>query len=140
MISFSGSMSIIKAMTSQLDYYNCDFPPSHLRKFAWRKIQDNAPDVYYLLSKMHFDKDTLDNLLRKHKNGGGNLTSQEVACDWVRQTRDVWLPWLPPGSLNKVPVYLGGMFPLTVSEDAVWSRPGILQGKNDNNIIIALSH
>ena len=130
MISFSASVSIIKAMTSQLDYYNCDFPPSHLRKFAWRKIQDNAPDVYYLLSKIYFDKDTLDILLRKHKNGGGNLTSQEVACDWVQQTRDVWLPWLPPGSLNKVPVYLGGMFPLTVSEDAVWSRPGILQGKN----------
>lgn len=129
MISFSASMSFIKAMTSQLDYYNCDFPPSHLHKFAWGKIQDNAPDVYYLLSKMHFDKDTLDSLLHKHKDGGGNLTSQEVACDWVRQTRDVWMSWLPPGSLNKVPVYLGGMFPLSVSEDVVWSRPGILQGK-----------
>lgn len=129
MISFSASMSFIKAMTSQLDYYNCDFPPSHLRKFAWGKIQDNAPDVYYLLSKMHFDKDTLDSLLHKHKDGGGNLTSQEVSCDWVRRTRDVWMSWLPPGSLNKVPVYLGGMFPLSISEDVVWSRPGILQGK-----------
>ena len=130
--SFSASISFIKAMTSQLDYYyNCDFPPSHLRKFSWGKIQDNAPDVYHLLSKMHFDKDMLNELLRKHKDGGGDLTSQEVACDWVRQARDVWLPWLPPGSLNKVPVYLGGMFPLSVSEDAVWSRPGILQGKID---------
>lgn len=129
MIFFSAGVSFVKAMTSQQDYYNCDFPPSHLRKFSWRKIQDNAPDVYNLLSKIHFDKDTLDNLLHKHKNGGGNLTTQEAACDWVRQTRDVWMTWLPPGSLNKVPVYLGGMFPLSVSDDAVWSRPGILQGK-----------
>ncbi|XP_078367736.1 uncharacterized protein LOC144651661 isoform X1 [Oculina patagonica] len=143
----SAGVSFIKAISSQQDYYNCDFPPSHLHKFSWRKIQDNAPDVYYLLSKMHFDKDTLDNLLQKHKNGGGNLTSQEVACDWVRQTGDVWMSWLPPGSLNKVPVYLGGMFPLSVSEDAVWSRPGILQGalmalekiNQDNKILSSYS-
>ena len=117
-------------MTSQLDYYyNCDLPPNHLHKFAWGKVQDNAPDVYYLLSKMQFGKDTLNELLHKRKDGGGNLTSWEVACDWVHQNRDVWLSWLPPGALDKVPVYLGGMFPLSITEDAVWSRPGILQGK-----------
>ena len=129
MISFSAGASFVKALESQQGHYNCDFPRSHLYKFAWAKIQQNAPDVYYLLSKMHFDKVTLDDLLAKHENGGGNLTSWEVACDWLRQSRDVWLPWLPPGIINKVPVYLGGMFPLSVSEDAVWSRPGILEGK-----------
>ena len=129
MISFSASVSFIKALESQQNHYNCDFPHSQLHKFAWGKIEQNAPDVYYLLSKMHFVKDALDNLLRKHKNGEGNLTSQEVACQWVQQNREAWLPWLPPGSLGKIPVYLGGMFPLSASEDAVWSRPGILQGK-----------
>lgn len=124
----SASMSFTKALESSQDYYNCDFPPSHLYKLAWGKIQQNAPDVYYLLSKLHFEKGTLNKLLQKHENGGSNLTSQEIACDWLRQSRDIWLPWLPPGSLSKVPVYLGGMFPLSKSEDAVWSRPGILQG------------
>ena len=95
---------------------------------AWAKIQENAPDVYYLLSKLYFDKETLNNLLQKHIEGGGNLTSQEIACNWLQQSRDMWLPWLPTGSLSKVPVYLGGMFPLSESEDVVWSRPGILQG------------
>ena len=95
---------------------------------AWAKIQENAPDVYYLLSKLYFDKETLNNLLQKHVDSGGNLTSQEIACNWLQQSRDIWLPWLPPGSLSKVPVYLGGMFPLSESEDVVWSRPGILQG------------
>lgn len=122
-------MSFIKALTSQQDYYNCDFPHSHLHKFAWAKVQDNAPDVHHLLSKLYFDKETLSNLLHKHVNGGGNLTSQDIACGWLQQSSDVWMQWLPPGSLNKVPVYLGGMFPLSVSDDAVWSRPGILQGK-----------
>ena len=128
-ISFSENLSFIRALGSQWENYNCDFPDSHLYKFAWAKIQQNAPDVYHLLSKMHFDKGTLDYLLRQHVNGGGNLTSEEVACDWLRQARDAWLPWLPPGTLSKVPVYIGGMFPLSVSEDAVWSRPGILQGE-----------
>ena len=95
---------------------------------AWGKIQENAPDVYYLLSKLYFDKETLNNLLQKHIDSGGNLTSQEIACDWLQQSRDIWLSWLPSGSLSKVPVYLGGMFPLSESEDVVWSRPGILQG------------
>ena len=95
---------------------------------AWGKIQENAPDVYYLLSKLYFDKETLNNLLQKRIDSGGNLTSQEIACNWLQQSRDIWLSWLPPGSLSKVPVYLGGMFPLSESEDVVWSRPGILQG------------
>ena len=95
---------------------------------AWGKIQENAPDVYYLLSKLYFDKETLNNLLQKHIDSGGNLTSQEIACNWLQQSRDIWLSLLPPGSLSKVPVYLGGMFPLSESEDVVWSRPGIFQG------------
>ncbi|CAH3138826.1 unnamed protein product [Porites lobata] len=125
----SAGVSLTKALESPQDnYYNCDFPPSHLTKMAWGKIQENAPDVYYLLSKLYFDKETLDNLLQKHIDSGGNLTSQEIACDWLQQSRDIWLSWLPSGSLSKVPVYLGGMFPLSESEDVVWSRPGILQG------------
>ena len=128
-IPLSAGVSLTKALESPQDnYYNCDFPPSHLTKMAWGKIQENAPDVYYLLSKLYFDKETLNNLLQKHIDSGGNLTSQEIACDWLQQSRDIWLSWLPPGSLSKVPVYLGGMFPLSESEDVVWSRPGILQG------------
>lgn len=128
-IPLSASVSLTKALESPQDNdYNCDFPPSHLTKMTWGKIQENAPDVYYLLSKLYFDKETLDNLLQKHIDSGGNLTSPEIACDWLQQSRDIWLSWLPSGSLSKVPVYLGGMFPLSESEDVVWSRPGILQG------------
>lgn len=121
-------MSFIHAFSSQQGYYNCDFPPSHLFKFAWGAVQDSAPDVFYLLSKLYFDKETLSGLLQKHACGGGNLTSEEIACDWLQQNRDTWMQWLPSGSFNKTPVYLGGMFPLSDSEDAVWSNPGILQG------------
>lgn len=128
-IIFSTNASFVKALESPQENYNCDFPESHLYKFAWAKIKQNVPDVYYLLSNIHFDKDTLDNLLDLAKNGVHNLTSWEVACKWLRQARDLWLPWLPAGTLGKVPVYIGGMFPLSVSEDAVWSRPGILQGE-----------
>lgn len=124
----SANVSFIHAFSSQQGYYNCDFPPSHLFKFAWGAVQDSAPDVYYLLSKLYFDKETLSGLLQKHAYGGGNLTSEEIACDWLQQNRDTWMQWLPSGSFNKTPVYLGGMFPLSDSEDAVWSNPGILQG------------
>ena len=126
---YSPNVSFITAMTSKLGPFNCDFPHSHLQKFAWGKVKQNSPDVYHTLSRMYFDRNTMNDLLSKHKNGGGNLTSQEVACDWLEHSKDVWLPWLPSESFNsRIPVYLGGMFPLSTSDDAVWSRPGILHG------------
>lgn len=123
-------MSFVKAVESQQEnYYNCDFPLSHLYKFSWVKIRQNAPDVFQVLSNMHFDKGSFSNLLYQHQVGGGNLSSEKVACGWLRQNRDVWESWLPLGTFRKSPVYIGGMFPLSVSDSAVWSRPGILQGE-----------
>ena len=123
-------MSFVRELGSQQGNYDCDFPRSHLYKFSWEKIKENAPDVFHVLSNMYFDKDTLNSLLHKLQVGGGNSTSEKVACDWLRQNRDVWQAWLPSGTLNNIPVYIGGMFPLSVNEDAVWSRPGILEGAN----------
>lgn len=122
-------MSFVKAVESQHENYNCDFPLSHLYKFSWVKIRQNAPDVFQVLSKMHFDKGTLSNLLHQHQVGGGNLSSERVACGWLRQNRDVWESWLPVGTFSKSPVYIGGMFPVSVNDNAMWGRPGILQGK-----------
>ncbi|XP_029195937.2 uncharacterized protein LOC114961433 isoform X2 [Acropora millepora] len=123
-----GTVSFVKAVESQHENYNCDFPLSHLYKFSWVKIRQNAPDVFQVLSKMHFDKGTLSNLLHQHQVGGGNLSSEKVACGWLQQNRDVWESWLPVGTFSKSPVYIGGMFPVSVNDNAVWGRPGILQG------------
>ena len=68
-------MSFVKAVESQQENYNCDFPLSRLYKFSWVKIRQNAPDVFQVLSKMHFDKGALTNLLYQHQVGGGNLSS-----------------------------------------------------------------
>ncbi|XP_068721735.1 uncharacterized protein [Montipora capricornis] len=126
--SCRGNVSFVRELGSQQGNYDCDFPQSHLYKFSWEKIKENAPDVFHVLSNMYFDKDTLNSLLHKLQVGGGNSTSKKVACDWLRENRDVWQAWLPSGISNNIPVYIGGMFPLSVNEDAVWSRPGILEG------------
>jgi len=122
------TVSFVKAVESQHENYNCDFPLSHLYKFSWVKIRQNAPDVFQVLSKLHFDNDTLSNLLHQHQVCGGNLSSERVACGWLRQNRDVWESWLPVGTFSKSPVYIGGMFPVSVNDNAVWGRPGIIQG------------
>lgn len=121
-------MSFVEVMNSENGTFDCDFPNNHLWKFAWSKVKESAPDVYHLLSKLYLPRNQLDQLLQQHEDAGGNMTSQSLACYWLRQSRNVWLSWLPPRRPGKIPVYLGGMFPLSMAKDAVVSSPGILTG------------
>ncbi|XP_032231213.2 receptor-type guanylate cyclase gcy-2-like [Nematostella vectensis] len=108
----------------------CDFPLMRLKKFAWSQVKAGAPEVYHLLTKMYFSQDELNSMLLNHVDSEGSKTSKELACDWLQRKRDMWSSWLPVQNIlnGKVPVYLGGMFPMSHDPDAVWSSPGILAG------------
>lgn len=112
---------------------DCDFPFNHLKKFAWFEVKSGAPEFYHVLEKMYLTQKQLISLLHNHKDAGGTMSSYDAACDWLRQARNVWLSWLPSGlHTGKVPVYIGGMFPMDENEAALWVRPGILEGECDS--------
>lgn len=107
----------------------CDYPQNYLKKLVWNKVKSNAPDFYHLLENMYIGYDEFNLLLGQHKDAGGAFTSKGVACHWLRKKKSVWSSWLLSGlPSGKVPVYLGGMFPMDDNDGALWVRPGILTG------------
>jgi len=107
----------------------------HLKKLAWHQVQKGAADFYHVLQQLYLGLKDLNQLLRQHKDIGGSMSSEELACHWLRQKESVWLSWLPSGiQSGKVPVYLGGMFPMDQNDGALWVRPGILTGKSSYSL------
>lgn len=49
-----------------------------------------------------------------------NVTVKEVACDWLKDNKDVWRYWRPHD--DKEVLYIGGIFPLhgsTYTSDSI---------------------
>lgn len=50
---------------------------------------------------------------------------EKAACRWMRENKFVWESWEPKGGNGKVPLFIGGIFPITGS----YTARGILVGK-----------
>lgn len=50
---------------------------------------------------------------------------EEAACRWMKENRIAWQSWEPKGGNGKVPLVIGGIFPITGS----YTARGILVGK-----------
>lgn len=101
---------------------NCDFDGNQYEKFVWSKILYSAPEVYDVISKMSFNNEVYDALLKRYKHYG---SAEKAACHWLRSSKDVWSKWIPPNLSSKIKVSLLSFFPLSGSR---WSQPGLLQG------------
>lgn len=105
-------------------YYpnNCDFDGNQYKKFVWTKIRYSAPEVYDVISKMTFNDEIYNSLIKRYKHFG---TAEKAACDWLRYNQNVWNKWIPPNLSSKIKISLLSFFPLTGSR---WRQPGLLQG------------
>lgn len=80
-------------------------------KLVWSEIKNIAKPIFETIYKMSFDSSSYENLLQIH-NGMVNESFRDSACEWLRQSKDIWTKWLPL-NLEKKNIYIGGIFPLT---------------------------
>lgn len=57
-----------------------------------------------------------------------------AACKWMNDNEDVWESWKPKWGPGKVPLFIGGIFPITGS----YTAKGILLGEFSYQPIIIL--
>ena len=108
----------------------CDFEVNQLSKFMWVLMRTHTPEAYHLITSMEFTQAEYERLLRLNARLNptylDNSTYYDLtACEWVRDNRDKWAPWLPSNLSSKTKIYLGGMFPET---GPYWRQPGIAPG------------
>ena len=134
--------------------FDCDFQIHQLTKVMWGVMRSHIPEAYRLISNIEFSQDEIEDLLMGFTtlNDANELLGvdevlEQTACSWLRNNRNLWFKWIPENVSSKMPIYLGGMFPLT---GPYWRQPAILEGRficfmflwsrNNNNIIIISSH
>lgn len=55
--------------------------------------------------------------------GSGSIV-EDVACKWLQENKEVWESWEPKGGNGKIPLYIGGIFPISGS----YTERGIVIG------------
>ncbi|XP_074645062.1 uncharacterized protein LOC141914425 [Tubulanus polymorphus] len=105
---------------------DCDFEINQLTKVVWSRLKRNAPEAFHLINNIEFKQQTYQDIIDKYRDmeaKRSSIQAHEVACEWVRENKDIWKHWIPPDLTNKTKIYLGGMFPLTGRH---WTGPGLL--------------
>ncbi|KAL8610364.1 hypothetical protein ACOMHN_041178 [Nucella lapillus] len=103
---------------------NSEFLVNQFSKVAWYRVKAGARQAFDLVSRMSLPQHTYYQLLeqsRLHPHQG----PRQLACEWVREERQVWDTWLPFPVTTRPKLYLAGLFPL--SGDA-WIQPGLIEG------------
>lgn len=95
-------------------------------KVAWYRVAAGAPDAFHVVSKMSLSQQAYYHLLDFFRLQPA-LQPQRVACQWVRDNRDVWEKWLPPTFTEKPKLYLAGLFPMS---GGFWPQPGLVEGRH----------
>ena len=94
-------------------------------KVAWYRVAAGAPDAFHVISKMSLSQQAYYHLLDFFRLQTAPQP-QRVACQWVRDNRDVWEKWLPPTFTEKPKLYLAGLFPMS---GGFWPQPGLVEGR-----------
>lgn len=102
----------------------CEFRWNNLEKFVWNKIQVNIPEAAHVISKLKFPPQQYQALLQAYSK---TLSTEKVACDWLKDNEVTWRSWIPPDLSHKPRIFLLGMFPLSGS---LWQQPGLKAGKS----------
>lgn len=110
---------------------DCDFEVNQLAKIVWSMMKSHAPEAYHVIQRVSFGQDQYDEILRDffRRNGAENITRDEAleqtSCDWLQQNQEIWSKWIPKTTGSKMPIYIGGLFPIT---GPFWRQPGIVTG------------
>jgi len=73
----------------------CDTVATTVYKLRRRDLADRAPEAAYVIDHLQVSQEQMDMLLSMHQDGGGNLTTREAACYFVKtmtETVDKALP------------------------------------------------
>lgn len=96
-----------------------------LVKLAWAKVEPNAYTLYIGLRQFKFSDDDYRFLLNLYERYA-NMTMEQIACEWMKQRKDVWKVW-EERSPEKPIIHIGGIFPMTSSS---YNGMGIASGAN----------
>jgi hypothetical protein len=105
----------------------CEFRWNKLEKFVWNKINVNIPEAAHVISKLKFPSQQYEALLQGYTK---TLSTEKVACDWLKDNEVTWRSWIPPDLSHKPRIFLLGMFPLS---GGLWEQPGLKAGKFENS-------
>jgi len=76
---------------------NCDSEPRSLLKAIPAGLKNSQPDLYALWSSFSLDNaEQMEMMMLEGPwmGGGGNLTIEEAACEWLRTTNVNWSHWI----------------------------------------------
>jgi len=78
---------------------DCDYEYFILNKIAWAGLSSYAPDAYEVLQKFTLSEGQQDVMLQSY----GRLHNYDIACEWVRDNRQIWSNWVPAGFAEDPP-------------------------------------
>ncbi|KAG8222593.1 hypothetical protein J437_LFUL002585 [Ladona fulva] len=94
----------------------CKYDLHRLVKVVWSGLKKGASMAYRAIHLVSFSAEEYGDLLMRYGNrqfDGGFKNETELACDWLKSKRNVWRNWIPHSDKQKIPLYIGGVFPMS---------------------------
>lgn len=90
---------------------NCAFEINQLNKVAWAGLKESGEEAMHLVRGIRFTQMQYQELLQSYIQRPPGYSVSDIACEWTRKNTDAWKRWLPVNFSNKLPIYIGGIFP-----------------------------
>ncbi|PIK62648.1 hypothetical protein BSL78_00440 [Apostichopus japonicus] len=97
----------------------CDFPWHPVTKIAWSVVEMNAPPLAAFIQNICIDDGDIEDIFSSYAHS--KLDMEEFTCQWLQENHEIWLDWIPAGSLAvRRKVFLPGLFPTIDSADELY--------------------
>eukprot|EP00435_Cladocopium_sp_Y103_P004023 s2136_g1.t1 len=80
-----------------------DIPPTVIYKIRRQDLAAKAPEAAYVVDNLQISPEQVELMLKMHEGGGGNLTTEQTACEFLKQQPDVVLKAVPECITNPIP-------------------------------------
>ncbi|PNF24218.1 hypothetical protein B7P43_G15826 [Cryptotermes secundus] len=115
----------------------CKYELHRLVKLVWSRLEVGAKPAYEAVQKMSFSRDNYLDLLARYSQQPGAV--EKIACEWLVENKVSWKPWIPTSDEKNV-IYIGGIFPISVStytaKGIVRAAEMALEAVNANDTIL----
>ena len=68
----------------------CGFPELTLMKRARTSALEADSDLKAFFTSFRLSNNDVSNLMAQHKSAGGNLTTYDLSCNWIKNNYDTW--------------------------------------------------